>query len=87
MTMVEKVARASFACWRKRMDELGLHLDKGRTFENMSKSELEFALDNSRAVIAAIREPSEEMLDLHPPFVSKQEFLASYKAMIDAALK
>jgi hypothetical protein len=61
MTMIEKVARASFACWRKRMDELGHHLDRGQTFEDMGESEKEFALLNARAMIEAMREPSEGM--------------------------
>ncbi len=56
MKMVEKVARASFACWRKRMDELGHHLDKGQAFEDMSESEMEFALLNARAMIETMRE-------------------------------
>lgn len=73
--IVDRVARASFACWRKRMDELGHHLDKGRRFEDMGDSELEFAHMNARAMIEAHgaalaaagfvivpREPTEAML-------------------------
>jgi hypothetical protein len=44
-------------------------------------------IDRAKVAIEALREPSFEMLDLHPPFVNKQEFLASYRAMMDAALK
>jgi len=52
--MVERVARASFKCWRDRMDEKGLHLDRGRAFEDMSESEREFAALHARAIIAEL---------------------------------
>lgn len=61
-TMVERVARASFACWRKRMDEKGLLLDRGRNFEDMDESEREFAPIHARAVIEAMREPTAAMI-------------------------
>lgn len=60
-SMVERVERASFACWRKRMTKLGLHMDKGQTFEDMSESEREFARIHARAVIAAMQ-PSDDLL-------------------------
>lgn len=40
----------------------------------------------ARVAVASLLAPTDEMMDLHPPFVQKSEFLASYRAMIDAAL-
>lgn len=62
MTKIEQVARASFAYWRADMDRLGLKMDMGRTFEDMTSTEQEFAMGHARAIIEAMREPSEEML-------------------------
>lgn len=56
-SMIERVARASFKCWRERMTKQGRHLDKGQTFEDMSESELEFALLHARAAIEAAGVP------------------------------
>ena len=100
MTQIEKVARASFACWRKRMDELGHHLDMGHAFEDMTASEREFAFLNARAMIEAMRDPSDGMLDAGVaarekimPTLPKGAVVAEHPAgtifvaMIDAALK
>ena len=96
MTQIEKVARASFACWRKRMDELGHHLDMGHAFEDMTESEMEFAFLKARAMIEAMRDPSPGMIkEAEECFF---EWLPStrwtitmakeaYIAAIDAALK
>lgn len=40
----------------------------------------------ARAVILAMRDPTDEMQDLYPPGADKKEFMDSYRAMIDAAL-
>lgn len=80
--MIERVARASFACWRKRMDDLGMHQDKGREFEDMNESEHEFALMNACAMIEAMREPTAEMT-----YDRRLLDVAIYIDMIDAALK
>ncbi len=86
--MIERVARASFACWRTRMDELGHHLDKGRNFEDMSESESEFAIMNARAVIEAMREPSKAMMDAGRPWAYSDKLPPNcWIKMIDAALK
>lgn len=98
--MIERVAKASFECWRKRMDKLGLHLDKGQEFEDMTERELAFAYENARAMIAAMREPTKEMLQncAAIDFVDPSSMLnrynrckdyakISWQAMIDAALK
>lgn len=94
MTKIEEVARASFACWRKRMNDLGYHLDKGQTFEDMSGSEREFALMNARAMIAAMREPTKKMLkaaenEQSPSYEYNENGMTIdiWRAMIDAALK
>lgn len=88
MTMIEKVARASFNCWRKRMTELGHHMDKGQTFEDMSDSERDFAFMNARAMIEAMREPTEGMLSVdYPDMPAGGSILEIYQDMIDAALK
>lgn len=63
MTMLEKIARASFAHWRKQMDELGKHMNSPREFENMPKREYDFAIANARAMLEAIEEPTQAMLD------------------------
>lgn len=62
MTMIEQIARASFACWRKRMDELGHHLTRNRKFEDMTEDEHEFAFMNASAMLEAIRELTPAML-------------------------
>lgn len=85
--MIEKIARASFTCWRKRMDELGYHLDKGKTFEDMSDSEREFAFMNAKAVIEAIREFTDEMFDASDSQLVRGELEQNWQNVIDAALK
>lgn len=87
MNMVEKVARASFKCWRDRMTELGHHLDKGQTFEDMDDSEKEFAFIHARAVIEAMREPTEEMIEPFRYTASDEYILRCWSSSIDAALK
>lgn len=87
MNMIERVARASFKYWAKR---------KGMDFkfEDMPSDELEFALGHAKAAIAAMREPSEGMIDAgansagwHSAEEPTYEAPKCYKAMIDAALK
>lgn len=90
--MIERVARASFKCWRDRMDELNLHMDKGRRFEDMNENELEFAYMNARAMIEAMREPTDEMIQAGyinegSSGVDKDYIKEVYELMIDAALK
>ena len=80
MTLLEKVARASFACWRKRMDELGHHLDMGHEFEDMTEQETEFALLN------AMREPTETMDNAGEQWCDQTSAMVVWQAMIDAAL-
>ena len=91
MNMIEKVARASFACWRKSMDELGEHLDKGHEFEDMTEQEMKFAFAHARAAIEAMREPTEAMLEAVSSFNDikhiDQDPSYYWPLMIDAALK
>jgi hypothetical protein len=44
------------------MTQKELLLDRGQAFEDMSESEQEFAYLHARAVIAALREPTDAML-------------------------
>lgn len=99
-SMVERVKLASFQCWRKRMDELGHHMDRGRTLEDMNASEREFAEMLARAAIEAMREPTEAMVEaegdvlrgelggLHDSAYWSEHWPANiWRTMIDAALK
>jgi len=94
--MVERLARASFACWRDRMDELGEHLDRGRTFEDMSDQEREFAYLHAKAVLQALREPTPGMEARGNDAAFEQQGCPSdfsfcavetWRAMVDEALK
>lgn len=98
--MIERVARASFNCWRKRMTELGHHLDKSQTFEEMKSSEAEFALIHAKAIIEAMREPTDDMIQAglnstntrlniegSAITVNLAKMKIRYQAMMQAALK
>jgi hypothetical protein len=53
--MIERVARASFECWRKRRVESGERPDLANaTFDDVKGDEREFALLHAREVIAAM---------------------------------
>lgn len=80
-SMVECVARASFAWWKEQNS-------RAANFEDMNPDELEFALGHARVVIAAMREPTEGMLNAVD--LRKERMMGSgyaWQAMIDAALK
>lgn len=85
--MVERVARASFKCWRGHMTKLGHHMDRGMTFEDMTDDEREFEMMNAKAMIAAMRDPTEEMSTTAIMLSSDSTYDEIYKAYIDAALK
>jgi hypothetical protein len=100
MKMIERVARASFTCWRNRMTEKGQLLDKGQTFEDMSSSEQEFAYIHARAIISAMLEPTDEMIESglistvmwqdikgSALIVNRAKMKLRYQAMIDRALE
>lgn len=87
--MIERVARASFSCWRKRMDDLGYHDVINRSFEDMSEQEHEFLFIHARAAIEAMREPTEEMANNYYVLSHKTEifYVSVWQRSIDAALK
>lgn len=93
--MSDRVARASFECWRKRMTEKGRFIEKGQAFEDMCESEQEFAHIHALAVIAAMREPTKAMLSVDCPmtmgtehlYVSEGDLQIVWNKMIDEALK
>jgi len=94
MTLVEQIARASFTCWRKRMDELGHHLDKGKNFEDMNESEMEFAFMNARAILEAMRNPPDAVMvdcdddNSGAPYCADHSYLRDqWNKMIDVALR
>ena len=62
-SMVKQIARASFTHWRQNANQLGVHMEKGQHFEDMTEGEMRFALAHARANIAALREPNEEMIE------------------------
>ncbi len=89
--MVERVARASFAAWCKRMADTGQRAPDiaNAKFEELSEREREFAFLHARAAILAMREPTEAMIegassydDYGHPAICK----AHWQAMIDRAL-
>lgn len=96
MTMLEKIARASFVAWRRRMTEQGRLMDLAHaTFDDMSESEQEFAVLHARAVVEAMREPNEVMVaavavywDAHDGGPIRMAFSPKrpYELMIDAIL-
>jgi hypothetical protein len=57
-SMVERVARASFAWWKEQNSRVA-------EFEDMNSDELSFALEHARVVIAALREPTDAMKSCH----------------------
>lgn len=89
--MVERVARASFACWRENATRSGVHLDQGRTFEDLLEGGRSFAIHHARAVIAAMREPDDEMIQAAADLWLRSDDCppgeASWRVMIDEALK
>lgn len=76
MTMIEKVAKAIY--YSNCGDEQGV-------FENIDASYKQLFIDEAKAAIEAMREPTEEMIK-HLT-VDDQDAIPYYKAMIDAALK
>lgn len=72
MTMIERVAKAIAAAHGNDFDRLPNFLG------GLRKAYLNSAI----AAIEAMRDPTDEML-----VVNKKEFMDSYRAMIDAALK
>jgi hypothetical protein len=70
------------------MDELGWHLDKKRTFDDMDESEREFAFLHARAAIEAMREPTHEMMGcLGSGIVNDIPTIDIWYAVIQQALK
>lgn len=54
--MEERVARASFACWKMENSRVA-------NFEDINPDELAFAERHARAIIRAMREPTEAQYD------------------------
>lgn len=94
-SMVERVARASFNCWRDNGSRAGSWAARTPEFEDMSDDERVFAIDHARAVIAAMREPTAAMMtaagwgdgEQECPSTLGQALLRVWHAMIDEALK
>lgn len=92
--MIERVARAAFAAWRQRMIDTGERPDAmAMSFSDLDKSEREFALIHARAVIVAMREPTEAMVSAGNHAIEPDSRLfykrvadEAWQAMIDAAL-
>ncbi len=89
--MIERVARASFLYWRENATRKGFHLDRPQTFDEMQPDEREFALGHARAIIAALREPTEEMLAAGIDRLCQEDMPETcageaYQAMIDVIL-
>ena len=91
--MIERVARASFAHWRDNANHLGVHMDKGQNFEDMTEGEMRFALAHARTILAAMREPTEAMVAAADDYVADAVrdkrpcgYRLVFEAMIDAAL-
>lgn len=82
MNMIEKVARASFACWASEENN-------GFKFEDMPSDELEFAMKHAKACIEAMRSVPDDCYDKFD--CSKMWKDANSKEVwnnwIDAALK
>lgn len=88
--MVEKVARASFKCWRDRMTEQGKYKPEDgydQAFEDMSESERELSYIHARAVIEAMRVPVGAMIDAGKPWAVGNAPPNCWLRMIDAALR
>lgn len=81
--MIERVARAICAAAGVGPDDPAKNW-RGTELEIPAWKQWE---NEARAAIAAMRDITPEMEDLYPPFVQKEEFMGSYRAMIDAALK
>lgn len=81
--MIERVIKASFDCWKE---------DKGKSHfivEYLSSSEYTFAVKHAKAVIKAMREPTEKMLDnghIKADWNAKETINLIYTTMINAIL-
>lgn len=60
--MIEEVAKAVFAQWRAFMLTEYPGSNIAASFEELSGTERKFAFMNARAAVAAMREPTEEMV-------------------------
>ena len=94
MTMLERIARASFACWCKRRGKTDLVLED---LDN-GEDEMEFAYIHARAILEAMRNPTKQMVEAGqdavvcifdqmqaaPPEDDNMRY--TWNAMIDAAL-
>ena len=88
MDMIDRVAKALFADYQKS----ALGPDLTQTWSTLPNYSKDHAYSQARAAIAAMREPTEEMLTAgndHTDFVYSQEgdFLKGWRAAIDAALE
>jgi len=84
MDMVDRVAKALFADYQKS----ALGPDLTQTWSTLPKIAIDHAYSQARAAIAAMREPSGEMLtaaDLRDGICTSYDEL--WKTMIDAALE
>lgn len=83
--MVERVAKASFECWCR-------HHNENHKFEELSTEEYEFALEHAKAIVEAMRMPTDNvisagamiMLDYDP---GHDDMLRCWQACIDEMLK
>ena len=82
MTMIEKVARATYFKWQSMMKEKqGANTS---SFEELTSSEKEWEIASAKAVIEAMRDYHDNM-NAESEATGHGEF--SYKTLIDAALK
>jgi|HubBroStandDraft_6_1064221.scaffolds.fasta_scaffold00050_22 hypothetical protein len=93
--MIDRVARAIFASWRKQMDEDGQTGKGPLSFDDLDGDERGFGIDAARAAISAMREPTDAMRDAATKAAERYEAHMStyhcmsegYKAAMDEAIK
>lgn len=88
MGMIERVARASFDFWKA--TQPGKEHLKFEDLVNLDHED-EFAIAHARALVAVMRDPTDQMItagnDVIPDNASYEDNAANaYRAMIDAAL-
>lgn len=79
--MIDRIIVASFNCWNARR---GLNY----TAEDLSITEKEFARDHAIAIVKAMREPTEKMIDaaFGKSDLSPHPFRSAWHTMIDSIL-
>ena len=85
--MIERVARAIFASWRKQMDEDGQTGKGPLSFDDLDGDERGFGIDAARAAISAMQEPTDAMIEAAEPWAEQNGFSRGWRAAINEALK